>query len=75
MFVFIGYSSGRHQEMRIQAQALAALQEATEAYIVGLFEDTNLCTIHARRVTITACDIQLAQRIRGMGFPILFINF
>ena len=42
-----------------------ALQEASEAYLVGLFEDTNLCAIHAKRVTIMPKDIQLARRIRG----------
>ena len=42
-----------------------ALQEAAEAYLVGLFEDTNLCAIHAKRVTIMLKDIQLARRIRG----------
>ena len=52
-------------DLRFQASALAALQEASEAYLVGLFEDTNLCAIHARRVTIMPKDIQLARRIRG----------
>ncbi|KFD49297.1 hypothetical protein M513_09849 [Trichuris suis] len=52
-------------DLRFQMSAVLALQEATEAYMVGLFEDTNLCAIHARRVTITAKDIQLARRIRG----------
>ena len=42
-----------------------ALQEATEAYLVRLFEDTNLCAIHMKRVTIVPKDIQLARRIRG----------
>ncbi|KFD45540.1 core histone H2A/H2B/H3/H4 [Trichuris suis] len=51
--------------LRFQMSAVLALQEATEAYMVGLFEDTNLCAIHARRATITAKDVQLAQRIRG----------
>ena len=41
------------------------LQEASEAYLVGLFEDTNLCAIHAKRVTIMPKDVQLARRIRG----------
>src|SRR5699024_12157853 len=40
-------------------------QEASEAYLVGLFEDTNLCAIHAKRVTIMLKDIQLARRLRG----------
>ena len=39
--------------------------QAAEAYLVGLFEDTNLCAIHAKRVTIMPKDIQLARRIRG----------
>ena len=52
-------------DARITAQAFAALQEATEAYLIGLFEDTNLCAIHAKRVTIMPKDIQLAKRIRG----------
>jgi histone H3 len=52
-------------DARFQASAITALQEATEAYLVGLFEDTNLCAIHAKRVTIFPKDIQLARRIRG----------
>ena len=43
-----------------------ALQEATEAYLVHLFEDTNLCALHAGRVTITPKDMRLARRVRGM---------
>ena len=52
-------------DLRFQTQAILALQEASEAYLVGLFEDTNLCCIHARRVTIMPKDMQLARRIRG----------
>ena len=52
-------------DLRFQMAAVLALQEAAESYIVGLFEDTNLCAIHARRVTIMPRDIQLARRIRG----------
>ena len=52
-------------DLCFQSSAVAALQEATEAYLVGLFEDTNLCAIHAKRVTIMPKDIQLARRIRG----------
>ncbi|TAQ84146.1 hypothetical protein B7494_g7524 [Chlorociboria aeruginascens] len=51
--------------MRWQSQAIQALQEASEAFLVHLFEDTNLCAIHAKRVTIMQKDIQLARRIRG----------
>jgi histone H3 len=53
------------QDFRFQSLALLALQEASEAYLIGLFEDTNLCAIHAKRVTIMPKDIQLARRIRG----------
>ncbi|KAM3139732.1 hypothetical protein pb186bvf_008190 [Paramecium bursaria] len=56
------------KELRFQSSAVLALQEAAEAYLVGLFEDTNLCAIHARRVTIMSRDIQLARRIRGERF-------
>lgn len=52
-------------DLRFQSTAILALQEASEAYLVGLFEDTNLCAIHAKRVTIMPKDIQLARRIRG----------
>lgn len=51
--------------LRFRAQAIFALQEAAENYLVDLFQDTNLCAIHAKRVTITAKDLKLARRIRG----------
>ncbi|XP_068963448.1 histone H3.3A-like [Petaurus breviceps papuanus] len=51
-------------DLRFQSAAIGALQEASEAYLVGLFEDTNLCAIHSKRVTIMPKDIQLARRIR-----------
>ena len=54
-------------EKRWQVEALMALQEACEAYLVHLFEDSNLCAIHAKRVTIFVKDIQLARRIRGFS--------
>ena len=53
------------QEMRFQSLVLLALQEAAKAYLMGLFEDTNLCAIHTRHVTILPKDIQLARRIHG----------
>ena len=58
-------SSAFDPDLRFQSQSLVALQEAAEAYVVSLFEDTNLCAIHAKRVTIMPKDIQLARRIRG----------
>lgn len=52
-------------DLRFQANAIQALQQAAETYLVGLFEDTNLCAIHAKRVTIMPKDMQLARRLRG----------
>jgi histone H3 len=52
-------------DLRFQSSTVLALQEAAEAYLVGLFEDTQLCAIHAKRVTIMPIDMQLARRIRG----------
>ena len=52
-------------KVRFQSAAIMALQEASEAYLVGLFEDSNLCAIHAKQVTIMPKDIQLTRRIRG----------
>jgi histone H3 len=52
-------------DLRFQSSAILALQEAAESYLVALFEDTNLCAIHAKRVTIMPKDMQLAKRIRG----------
>ena len=55
-------------QLRFQSQALLALQEAAEAYLTGLFEDSNLCAIHANRVTVMKKDLELARRIRGERF-------
>jgi len=52
------------KDVRFQASAIAALQEATEAYIVSLFEQANLAAIHSKRVTVMPKDIALALRIR-----------
>jgi histone H3 len=52
-------------DLRFQGKALAALQEATEAYLTGLFADASLCAIHGKRVTIMPKDIKLARKIRG----------
>jgi histone H3 len=54
-----------------QSSALLAQQEASEAYLVGLMEDTNLCAIHAKRVTIMPKDMQLTRRIRGENIQIV----
>ena len=52
-------------QVRFQSTAIAALQEAAENFIVGLFEDVNLLAVHAKRVTVMPRDIRLALRIRG----------
>jgi histone H3 len=52
-------------DCRYTTEALAALQTAAEDYLVHLFEDTNLCAIHAKRVTVMQKDMQLARRIRN----------
>lgn len=52
-------------DLRFQTSAVAALQEAAEAFLVGLFEDVNLCALHAHRVTIMPQDMRLSQRIRN----------
>lgn len=51
--------------LRFQASAVAAIQEATESYVVSLLSDTNLCALHSRRVTIMPRDVHLARRLRG----------
>jgi len=60
-----GICANYDSDLRFQAQGLVALQEAAEAYLVGIFEDSNLCAIHANRVTIQKKDMLLAYRIRG----------
>ena len=52
-------------DLRFKSAAMLAVQEASEAYLVGLAEDTNLCAIHAKRVTAMPKDVQLARKIRG----------
>ncbi|KAL7676580.1 hypothetical protein ACOME3_002830 [Neoechinorhynchus agilis] len=61
-------ASGLYADCRWQVAALNALQEATESFLVSLFEDTNLCAIHAKRVTIMPRDMHLARRIRGSKY-------
>lgn len=61
---FVGPSYG----LRWQSNAILALQEALESFLIHLLEDTNLCAIHAKRVTIMQKDIQLARRIRGQSW-------
>ena len=56
---------GIKSDLQMQSMALLALQEAAEAYLVGLFTHTNECVLHAKHVTIMPKDMQLARRIRG----------
>ena len=58
-------AQGIKENARFQSTAVLALQEVSEYYLVGLFEDTNACAIHGKRVTIMPKDMQLARRIRG----------
>jgi histone H3/H4 len=53
--------------LRWQTEAFMAMQEAAEVYLTQLFEDANLCAIHAKRVTVMVKDIQLTRRIRGLS--------
>ena len=55
-------------QVKFQSTALAALQEAAENFLVGLFEDVNLLAVHTKRVTVMPCDIRLALRIWGDHF-------
>ncbi|KAK4738891.1 hypothetical protein R3W88_002588 [Solanum pinnatisectum] len=54
---------------RWQAEALIAIQEAAEDFLVHLFEDAMLCAIHAKRVTLMKKDFELARRLGGKGQP------
>ena len=58
-------STQHKQDLRFQSSAILAIQEATEAFVVSVLADTNLCAIHAHRVTIQAKDLHLALRLRG----------
>ena len=53
--------------LRFQSAAILALQEAAEAFMINLFDDTNLCAIHAKRVTIQPKDMHLAKHLRGIS--------
>ena len=57
-----------NKDLRFQSLAVLALHEASEAYMVRMFEDTNLAALHAKRVTIMPRDILLARRLRGNIF-------
>ena len=61
--------------LHIQASAVLAIHEATEAYLVHLMEDTNLCAIHAKCDTILPKVLQLARRIRGNNGVVVPYNY
>jgi histone H3/H4 len=61
-------TDGAKQNMTKRRNGDEQLHEASEAYMVGMFEDTNLAALHAKRVTIMQRDILLAQRLRGKFF-------
>lgn len=58
-------ANGFSTDLRFQSAAMGAIQEAAEQYLVHLFEDVQLCAIHAKRITIMPKDMQIARRIRG----------
>ncbi len=58
-----------NEQIRFSSQALVALQESSECFLTGLFEDSYLCALHANRVTLMKKDLQLARRIRGDPTP------
>merc|ERR1712124_10639 len=58
------------EPLRYTSESLLALQEVSEDYITNLFQDCNLCAIHAKRMTIMVKDLQLARRIRGPVFGV-----
>ncbi len=57
-----------NKDLHFQSLAVLALHEASEAYMVGMFEDTNLAALHAKHVTIMPRDILLARHLRGKIF-------
>jgi histone H3/H4 len=61
----IVFNYSREDPFRFTPQALQALHVASEDYLIGLFEDSYLCALHAKRVTLMRKDINLARRIRG----------
>ena len=61
----IAHVEMKKKDLRFQSHAILALQEASEAYLVGLFQDTNMVAIHSKRVTVMVKDMELARRIRG----------
>jgi histone H3 len=61
----IAQKISKNKDTRFQSLAVLALHEASEAYMVGMFEDTNLCAVHAKRVTIMPRDMLLARRLHG----------
>ena len=62
-------TAAEHKDgLRFAASALAALQESTESYVIGLLADSNLCALHAKRVTAMPADLHLARRLRGERF-------
>jgi len=61
-------ATAQKENLRWSASAVAALQEAAESHVISLLADTNLCSLHGKRVTIMSRDVQLARRLRGERF-------
>nr|UHA57728.1 histone H3.3 [Crypthecodinium cohnii] len=58
--------SRKLRPVRFEAQGLLALQEASEAFLCGLYEDAASLALHGRRKTVRIRDLQLSQRLRGV---------
>ena len=58
-------AEGHKAGLRFASSALAAIQEATEAFVISLLSDANLAALHANRVTALPRDLQLVRRLRG----------
>ena len=56
-------------DLRFRSTSMEALQEASEAFMTGIFEDTNLLAIHGKRVTVQPKDIQLCVRLHRITIP------
>ena len=59
-------------DVRFQLTAILAMQEAAEAFLVGLFEDTSLCALHAKHVTTMVNDMQLAAGFEGREILVIY---
>ena len=60
-------AQGFRADLKFEGMATKALQEAGEAFLVGILEQANLCAVHTKHVTVMPEDIQLARHIREIS--------